>query len=194
MRDKNTRKISPAMKQLAKEAVEKAVGSFKFLQPHIQEIAKRSKKVQEIIDAHKNEGKMFVALPPRPATAQEINIILSKHLKSNQFKTILSDHEIFFDTQTRSLNRFLSDGSILTYKFKTGKRFQLFNELFFFGNYIQTAALAKELECPTTNAVMKMAEGINTQAKINLEIKEKIIEGREGLGYRINPNFTVHKK
>jgi len=130
--------------------------------------------------------------PHQPATKQDIKELLEKADKKNN-KVIYSENELFFSRQGKQLDRYVGKKTI-SYKFTKGKRITLFEALFDNDNkFYTTEDLRKYLGCPSTNSVQKMVGEINSKAKINLGIKKGIIQGRAGMGYRINPDFKIHK-
>lgn len=101
---------------------------------------------------------------------------------------------LFYDSKEKILTRTIGE-RLLTTRFKGGeaKRLNLFERLKQAKSYIKTETLRDELNCPSTEAVRKIVQGINNKVFSDLNVKDKIIEGRPGFGYRINPRVSFCK-
>lgn len=103
-------------------------------------------------------------------------------------------YDLVYDFNEKILTRTVP-GKVLSSRFKGGeaKRVNLFEKLVKAKKFVETRSLQEELGCPTTEAVRKLAQGINNKIRNDLNIEEKVIEGRLGFGYRINPQIAVHR-
>ncbi len=98
-------------------------------------------------------------------------------------------------TCNRSDNRLIRilDGKELTYDLnEVAKRKRILDILHDRGKYIKTAELKKLLDCPSTGAVSKLVHTFNVHVQRKLHLKKvELIQGKNGSGYRINPEVHV---
>jgi len=133
--------------------------------------------------------------PPRPITARELDSILEKRLAPLEKKKpeVSSDIFLSYDRKNKELIR--EAGKTLVLKFSgTGKRRDLFEIIFDADGFVDTETLMEKTGSPSFNAVSKLTQGINSRVISDLKLKKKLIEGREGFGYRINPEITIHRQ
>ncbi len=99
---------------------------------------------------------------------------------------------IIYDVGDGSLSHVLG-GSNFSYDMTSdGKRKQMFEILFRTRKYVNTNDLKESLGCPSTQAVAKIVQTFNAYASDMLRLNgEKLIQGRKGSGYRINPKIRV---
>ncbi len=155
------------------------------------------KVVKEIEETRKHPfGDIKITpavLTSHPVTTQELGALLKKYSRPT---AQTPQYDVFYNKTDKTLRRKIADRQFV-YKFGKGKRFSLITELIDLDpeKFKPTSILAKLLKCPTNNAIQKLAGAINKKAKFNLGLPRGInfIEGRDGLGYRIDPQFVVHK-
>jgi DNA-binding response OmpR family regulator len=119
---------------------------------------------------------------------QELNKNHKRLLSSSQDSNV-----IIYDTTNGSLDRHLG-GKLFSYDLtENGKRKQLLEILLDRGTYIKT----KELELIlSSSAVAKIVQTFNDYAinTLRLPKKTKLIQGKKGSGYRINPKIHIEKE
>lgn len=119
---------------------------------------------------------------------QELNKNHKRLLSSSQDSNV-----IIYDTRNGSLNRYLGN-KLFSYDLtENGKRKQLLEILLDRGTYVKT----KELESIiSSSAVAKIVQTFNDYAinTLRLPKKPKLIQGKKGSGYRINPKIHVEKE
>jgi hypothetical protein len=103
-----------------------------------------------------------------------------------------TDVVITYDTIDNSLNR-NTGGKTFSYDLsEDGKRKKLLDILSTKKGYVQTDELRDSLKCPTNQAVAKIAQTFNDYATNALRLKKiKMIQGKKGSGYRINPKIVL---
>ena len=172
-------KIQLAVVEQAKKDAQERLQAF---MPAIQAAAKKIKEVQDAINPPQKETYYYVP-PVRPATAIDVERIVDRKI-SEMAKAGLSGHDLIYNRKEQLLNRFVGNKK-LSYKFGKGKRLPLFDLLYSFKEeYVPTKAIMKDLGCPTKNSIHKLAGGINKRAGTSLNLKEKIVEGRNRNRYR----------
>jgi ribonuclease D len=116
--------------------------------------------------------------------------------KQNQSK-ISSDTDILltYDTADRSLNRNIG-GKIFSYNLsEDGKRRNLLDIVYRKKVYVQTDELRNLLNCPTNQAVAKIVQTFNEKVASSLRVKKtKMIQGKKGSGYRLNPKIVMERE
>ncbi len=119
---------------------------------------------------------------------QELNKNHKRLLSSSQDSNV-----IIYDTTNGSLDRHLG-GKLFSYDLtENGKRKQLLEILLDRGTYVKT----KELELMlSSSAVAKIVQTFNDYAinTLRLPKKTKLIQGKKGSGYRINPKIHIEKE
>ncbi|MCC6323497.1 hypothetical protein IT400_01755 [Candidatus Nomurabacteria bacterium] len=122
---------------------------------------------------------------------QELNKNHKRLLSSSQDSNV-----IIYDRDNGSLDRHLGD-KLFSYDLtENGKRKKLLETLLDRDAYIQTKDLQKILSCPSSQAVAKMVQTFNDYAinTLRLPKKTKLIQGKKGSGYRINPKIHIEKE
>ena len=106
-----------------------------------------------------------------------------------------TDVVVIYDTIDNSLNRTIG-GKTFSYDLsEDGKRKKLLDILSTKKGYIQTDELKNLLNCPTNPAVAKIVQTFNDYATNALRLKKiKMIQGKRGSGYRINPKIHIEKE
>jgi hypothetical protein len=162
-----------------------------FTQPIIEQMN------QIKVQPHFWEPTDFKIAPYRPV-GYEILEELQTLNRNN--KRLLSSQEdssvIIYDTKNGSLDRHLG-GKCFSYDLtENGKRKKLLEVLLDRGTYVQTKDLAEILSCPTSQAVAKIVQTFNDYAINSLKLngETKIIQGKKGSGYRINPKIHIEKE
>ncbi len=99
---------------------------------------------------------------------------------------------IVYDRKDSCLNRSI-EGKCFSYDLtEDGKRKKLLDTLLDRDAYVKTGELSKILKCPSNPAVAKMVQTFNEYAQHALHLKKvKLIEGKKGSGYRINPKIHI---
>jgi DNA-binding response OmpR family regulator len=119
---------------------------------------------------------------------QELNKNHKRLLSSSQDSNV-----IIYDTRNGSLDRHLGV-KLFSYDLtENGKRKQLLEILLDRGTYVKT----KELEVMlSSSAVAKIVQTFNDYAinTLRLPKKTKLIQGKKGSGYRINPKIQIEKE
>lgn len=107
-------------------------------------------------------------------------------------KTNQNELVITYNTQDGSLDRIFG-GKIFSYDLtEDGKRKRLIDLLVRDPSFVKTEKLKTYLNCPTTQAVAKIVQTLNDYAINTLRLKNtKLIQGKKGSGYRINPKIIV---
>jgi CRISPR/Cas system-associated endoribonuclease Cas2 len=119
---------------------------------------------------------------------QELNKNHKRLLSSSQDSNV-----IIYDTRNGSLDRHLG-GKLFSYDLtENGKRKQLLEILLDRGTYVKTKELESML---SSSAVAKIVQTFNDYAinTLRLPKKTKIIQGKKGSGYRINPKIHIEKE
>ncbi len=122
---------------------------------------------------------------------QELNKNHKRLLSSSQDSNV-----IIYDTNNGSLDRHLG-GKLFSYDLtENGKRNKLLETLLNRDVYVQTKDLQRILSCPTSQAVAKIVQTFNDYAinTLRLPKKTKLIQGKKGSGYRINPKIHIEKE
>lgn len=107
-----------------------------------------------------------------------------------------SNNVIIYDTKSGSLDRNLG-GKCFSYDLtESGKRKKLLDTLLYRDSYVQTKELEDILSCPSSQAVAKIVQTFNDYAinTLRLDKKTKLIQGKKGSGYRINPKIHIEKE
>lgn len=157
---------------------------------------------KQVADLHKQETE-FLNIPPILYNPQndtrrilqgieELKISITKSNLENRHS---GEVVIAYDTEDGSLSRFI-DGKNFSYGLtEDGKRKKLLDLLLNRRGYVKTDELRKLLDSPSSQAIAKLAQAINDNAKKSLRIQKiKIIEGKKVSGYRINPKVTIRKE
>ena len=119
---------------------------------------------------------------------QELNKNHKRLLSSSQDSNI-----IIYDTINGSLDRHLG-GKLFSYDLtENGKRKQLLEILLDRDTYVKTKELESML---SSSAVAKIVQTFNDYAinTLRLPKKTKLIQGKKGSGYRINPKIHIEKE
>lgn len=122
---------------------------------------------------------------------QELNKNHKRLISSSQDSNV-----IIYDRGNGSLDRHLGD-KLFSYDLtENGKRKKLLETLLDRDAYVQTKDLQKILSCPSSQAVAKMVQTFNDYAinTLRLPKKTKLIQGKKGSGYRINPKIHIEKE
>lgn len=99
---------------------------------------------------------------------------------------------LVYDPSDGCLTRVLGGRNFSYDLTEDGKRKQMFETLYRAKKYVQTDELKEILKCPTTQAVAKIAQTFNSYAENTLRLKKvRIIQGKKGSGYRINPKLII---
>lgn len=134
--------------------------------------------------------------PPRPpVTIAEMRSLLAEQHKNPVVKKIdsgVKTAELIYNRHDKELKKYIGNKEISCDFSK--KRLSLLEVLLDSDGYVETSTLMDMLKCPTSSAVSKLAKGVNNRTKNKLQIKEKLIDGRSGFGYRINPKIRIHKE
>jgi hypothetical protein len=131
-----------------------------------------------------------------PINVQILHEVRELNRKQTQNK-ILSETDILitYDTTDNSLNRIIG-GKMFSYDLsEDGKRKKLLDILSNQKVYVKTENLITLLKCPTSQAVAKIVQTFNEQVANGLRLKKiKMIQGKKGSGYRINPKIHIEKE
>ena len=102
---------------------------------------------------------------------------------------------ITYNTTDNSLDRYVN-GKLFSYDFsEDGKRKRLLDILINRSGYVKTKDLKQALNCPTTQAVAKLAQNLNDYANATLRLKGiKLVNGKGRSGYRLNPKIIIEKE
>jgi hypothetical protein len=121
---------------------------------------------------------------------QELNKNHKRLLSSSQDSNV-----IIYDRDNGSLDRHLGD-KLFSYDLtENGKRKKLLDLLLNKKGYIQTEDLKSLLGCPSNPAVAKIVQTFNDYACNTLKLKNlKLIDGKKGSGYRINPKIHIERE
>lgn len=169
-------------KKILAEHQEKVAEALKSVQPTINNMMELYRKKEEII------------LPARRVEYEILDELKKLNKKeSNKVKPKLDEIVITYNTEENTLSRFI-DGKLFSYDL-SGKRKKLFNIFKTQKRYVETADLKKELGCPTTSSVSKLVQAFNDSVKVSLNLKGiRLINGKSGFGYRINPRVHIEKE
>lgn len=176
-------------KEISKRHAEVTEHIRKVAQPVIEQIA----RVQDQFQMFK--PKKYVMKYYRPIEhdilyeLKELNKNTKKSARLHQDDTV-----IIYSTKDGSLDRNIG-GKCFSYDLtENGKRKKLLDILLDTGTYIKTEKLRDFLDCPTNQAVAKIVQTFNDYASNSLRLKKiKVIDGKKGSGYRINPNIHIEK-
>ena len=184
--------------QPALEMRERMQGMLKDLQPAINMALEAHKRYQEFNAPLTRD----VVIPYHRPVEYDILDEL-RTLNDNQQEIIQNQQKILalredgidcllYDAVDGSLSRVLAGKNYSYDMTSDGKRKQLFEILFRARKYMQTDELRMELKCPSTQAVSKIAHTFNEYANNTLRLNgEKLIQGKRGSGYRLNPKIAI---
>ncbi len=168
----------------------------------IENIQRIAKPVIEQINRVREQARIFEPVDYKILYRRPVEYDILEELRemNKNHKRIYSSDEssgvIIYDTQGGSLDRNLG-GKCYSYDLtENGKRKKLLDTLLNNDSYIQTKDLQKLLSCPTSQAVAKIVQTFNDYAvnTLRLDKKTKIIQGKKGSGYRINPKIHIEKE
>lgn len=176
-------------KEIGKRHAEVAEHIRRVAQPVIERMAQVQEQFQ-MFKPKKNIMKYY-----RPVEydildeLRELNKNTKKPVPPHQEDTV-----IIYNTKDGSLDRNLG-GKYFSYDLsENGKRKKLLDILLEQDRYIKTEQLRTLLGCPTNQAVAKIVQTFNDYASNSLRLKKvKVIDGKKGSGYRINPNIHIEK-
>ncbi|KND50541.1 MAG: hypothetical protein AB202_02725 [Parcubacteria bacterium C7867-007] len=104
----------------------------------------------------------------------------------------IPDTDLTFDARQAILSKTVSNVRRV-YAFEDKGRRRLFVRLMSARQPIATETLREELGRNSTDAIRKMVQGINGEARKQLGIKERIVIARRGSGYMLNPEVFIHR-
>jgi hypothetical protein len=125
------------------------------------------------------EESTEVAIVPKPVLVEKI-------------AALPVNTDIAYDAREKTLSRTVN-GAYRVYAFEDKTRGRLFAWLLTARKYVATEELRMEFGRNNTDAIRKIVQGVNDEAKTKLGLKERIIIGKRGSGYRINPSLFVHR-
>lgn len=101
---------------------------------------------------------------------------------------------ISYESSESQLTRMV-DGKAYKYELvESAKRKKLFDIMRMSSGFIKRDKLRQLLDCPTNDAVYSMIKTFNQHAQTALRLKKiRIIEGKIGSGYRINPDVKIER-
>ncbi|MBU3668920.1 MAG: hypothetical protein FGM57_03050 [Candidatus Taylorbacteria bacterium] len=177
------------LKEIGKRHAEAAEHIRRVAQPVIERIAQVQEQFQML------KPKNYVMKYYRPVEydildeLRELNKNTKKPTHPQQEDTV-----IIYNTKDGSLDRNMG-GKYFSYDLsENGKRKKLLDILLEQDRYIKTEQLRTLLGCPTNQAVAKIVQTFNDYASNSLRLKKvKVIDGKKGSGYRINPNIHIEK-
>jgi hypothetical protein len=179
-------------KEIGRRSIEMVESVNKMAQPMIEQIS-RAYEQASIFKPIEHTPILY-----RRPVEYDILEELQKLNKDN--KRLLSSQEdtnvIIYDVGSGSLDRNLG-GKTFSYDLtESGKRKRLLDVLLDRGTYVQTKELEEILSCPSSQAVAKIVQTFNDYAAntLRLQKKTKIIQGKKGSGYRINPKIHIEKE
>jgi hypothetical protein len=177
------------LQDVAKKFSEHQKAVIDSIRPTIE----RMKELTRIGIPEKNNYIMANYVPTDVLILRELRQLNAKKEKTAQAQN--SDVVIVYDTSDISLNRII-DGKVYSYDIsESGKRKKLLDLLLNKKGYIQTEDLRSLLECPTNPAVAKIVQTFNDYACNTLKLKNlKLIDGKKGSGYRINPKIHIERE
>lgn len=126
---------------------------------------------------------------------EDVEEIVQNALEKSIETGVTKPLDLIWNTKEKILSRAVP-GITLNSSFRGGeaKRMNLLEKLIKVrGKYVESANLREFLECPTTEAVRKIVQGINKKVVKDLDVTERLIEGRGTFGYRISPLFSIHQ-
>jgi hypothetical protein len=164
----------------------------------IQNIQKIAKPIIEQMNKVREQARLFMPTSEtiiyhRPV---EYDILEELQEMNRNHKQLYASQEssgvIVYDTKSGSLDRNLG-GKCFSYDLtENGKRKKLLDILLVRGGYVQTKELEDILE---STAVAKIVQTFNDYAVNALRLKGvKVIQGKKGSGYRINPKIHIEKE
>ncbi len=183
---------------------EHQISQFKEIGKRHAEVAEHIRRVaQPVIERMAQVQEQFQMLKPKNHVMKyyrpiEHDILYElRELNKNTKKPIHPHQEdtvIIYSTKDGSLDRNIG-GKCFSYDLtENGKRKKLLDILLDMGTYIKTEKLRDFLDCPTNQAVAKIVQTFNDYASNSLRLKKiKVIDGKKGSGYRINPNIHIVK-
>ena len=164
----------------------------------IENIQKIAKPIIEQMNKVREQARLFMPtnetiIYHRPV---EYDILEELQEMNRNHKQLYDSQEssgvIVYDTKSGSLDRNLG-GKCFSYDLtENGKRKKLLDVLLARGAYVQTKELEDILE---STAVAKIVQTFNDYATNALRLKAvKVIQGKKGSGYRINPKIHIEKE
>jgi hypothetical protein len=169
----------------------------------IRNVIKTAQPIIEQIKQANERSFMFGSLERKPiryVRPVEYDILEELQELNKNHKRLLSSQEdsnvIIYDVESGTLDRNLG-GKIFSYDLTAnGKRKKLLDVLLERKTYIQTKDLEAILSCPSSQAVAKIVQTFNDYAinTLRLQKKTKLIQGKKGSGYRINPKIHIEKE
>lgn len=187
-------RVAPAiaqMTQLADRINETYASMFKSIQaladsmrPTLETMARLQESVRFSIPT--------VEYPTRIFTQTEIESKPEVTVAKVVTTVRIPDTDLTFDTRQAILSKTVS-GIRRIYAFEDKGRKRLFVRLMSARQPVATEILREELNRNSTDAIRKMVQGINGEARKNLGIKERIVIARRGSGYMLNPEVFIQR-
>lgn len=165
------------------------------------QIAHEMNKQREVLNFHPepmiSRDVFFVAPIPRHQAVAPIDYdtLADKVAARVHSSASTMNAELFYDPKSKELSRtILRKKSVSAFeKIKGNKRKRLFERLLrAVGKFVKTEDLVEFLDCPDAQALTKIVQAINAKARRDLHIS-RLIEGRKGDGYRLNPDISIQR-
>lgn len=175
----------------------KSVNQFQDLHKKMLDAAKPTFALMEKIDLQPPRsilgGDVFIPYV-RPVQYEILDEL--RELNQNHRKVVALQNEgvdcLIYDPPEGCLTRVLGGRNFSYDLTEDGKRKKMFEILYREKGYVKTSELKEVLKCPSTQAVAKIAQTFNSYAQNTLRLKKvKIILGKKGSGYRINPKVMI---
>ncbi len=171
------------------------IGDLKKMEPTLEVVRKYVQDTKDKLMEEYNNAKMdFPSLiNDRPIEHYILDEV--RQLKKNTFTTGNQNQVVIkYRTEDSILERNI-DGKIFVCNLTNdSKRVKMLNILLSKKKFNTTEELRHKLDCPSDQAVSKIAKTLNSHIEGSLKINDiKIIEGKKGSGYRISPQIVILK-
>ncbi len=185
----STKKNSEDMTKLLNNTMDGLKPSFEAFRNAIKPVLENIKNIKE---TRENRFSPEVFLSTKDLQLRELKDI-NKKLNSRVTQAP-SEYIIIYNTKYNTLSRIV-DGVELTCDLsENGKRKSFIDLLHKARTYITTEKVKEHLNCPTGDSVSALKKSINTKLQFELSLGTvKVLEGKQGSGYRINPKITIQK-
>ncbi len=182
------------LQEIGKRHLEALKQVKKLADPIIRNISQKSEQVSCITGTIPTiDRNVFYRRPVEYDILEELKEMNKSHKHTYPLQE--SGVVIIYDTKEGSLDRNLGGKYYSHALSENGKRKKLLDILLERKSYVQTKELEDLLSCPTSKAVAKIVQTFNDYAINNLRLDDnmKLIQGKKGSGYHINPKIRIEK-
>lgn len=178
--DKRNNRSKAELKKLEKDYKESP--QFKQVQKMLKNVSDTAKPLLDQIKASEKQDYSWIGV-----------VSGAIHSATNK-RFIATEIALTYDPADAALTRII-DARLYTCNLtKNSKREKLLRVLNTRKTFIQRTELQDLLDCPSADAISTMVKSFNIHTTNKLSLKKlKLIEGKRGSGYRINPNIRIER-